>query len=81
MKAAVNITIQEAQILQSYPSTFTFAGNKGKQVLQIGNAVPPLLAEAILDALWAPATPPIPCEQHAPHANPHPLADPNRITQ
>lgn len=51
--AAVNITIQEAQLLQTFPADFVFAGTKGKQGLQVGNAVPPLLAQRILDALWA----------------------------
>jgi DNA (cytosine-5)-methyltransferase 1 len=44
---AVRVTIEEAALLQSYPAGFTFAGSKTKQFLQVGNAVPPLLAEAI----------------------------------
>ncbi|MDQ5860675.1 MAG: DNA cytosine methyltransferase [Actinomycetota bacterium] len=42
------LTAEEAATLQSYPASFTFTG---KTFLQIGNAVPPLLAEAILAAL------------------------------
>jgi DNA (cytosine-5)-methyltransferase 1 len=42
------LTADEAATLQSYPASFTFTG---KPFLQIGNAVPPLLAEAILAAL------------------------------
>jgi DNA (cytosine-5)-methyltransferase 1 len=42
------LTAEEAATLQSYPSSFTFTG---KTFLQIGNAVPPLLAQAILAAL------------------------------
>lgn len=43
------VTVEEAAALQSYPPDFTFCGTKTKQFLQIGNAVPPLLAEAILE--------------------------------
>lgn len=48
--AATRITPYEAAILQSYPP-FPFQGTKTKQFLQIGNAVPPLLAEHILNEL------------------------------
>lgn len=48
---ATRITVAEAAALQSYPPGFTFAGTKTKQFLQVGNAVPPLLAEAILRAV------------------------------
>jgi DNA (cytosine-5)-methyltransferase 1 len=44
----VRLTVEEAGVLQSYPRGFEFAGSKSKQFLQVGNAVPPLLAEAIL---------------------------------
>lgn len=46
------ITVKEAAVLQSYPPGFVFAGNRGKQGLQIGNAVPPLLAQRVLEHLW-----------------------------
>lgn len=49
---SVRITIDEAAALQSYPPGFKFVGTKGKQFLQVGNAVPPLLAQAILESLW-----------------------------
>jgi DNA (cytosine-5)-methyltransferase 1 len=41
----------EAATLQTYEPPFVFCGTKTKQFLQIGNAVPPLLAEHILAAL------------------------------
>lgn len=41
----------EASVLQTYERPFIWCGTKTKQFLQIGNAVPPLLAEHILAAL------------------------------
>jgi len=48
---AIRVTPDEAARLQSYPTGFRFAGLKGSVHEQIGNAVPPLLAEAILRPL------------------------------
>lgn len=45
---SLRLEVHEAALLQSYPAGFEFAGRKGKQFLQVGNAVPPLLARAVL---------------------------------
>jgi DNA (cytosine-5)-methyltransferase 1 len=43
--------VDEVAALQTYEPPFVWCGTKTKQFLQIGNAVPPLLAEHILAAL------------------------------
>lgn len=41
------LTAREMARLQSFPDDFIFDGKKNKQLVQIGNAVPPLLGKAI----------------------------------
>ena len=46
----INIDVNEGGILQSYPDGFPFQGTSSERQLQVGNAVPPLVAEAVLRA-------------------------------
>lgn len=45
------LSTREGARLQSFPDSYAFHGSKGSKNLQIGNAVPPLLAKALGDSI------------------------------
>lgn len=48
---SVQVTLEQAAALQSFPAGFRFEGSVNKRFLQVGNAVPPLLAKHLLEAV------------------------------
>ena len=50
---AVRLTPEQCALLQGFPAGWTWTGTKSSQHRQIGNAVPPALAEAVGRAVFA----------------------------
>ena len=46
-----SISLREAARLQNFPDKYIFYGNKTSQMKQVGNAVPPIMAENLGNSL------------------------------